>query len=1436
MRQVDENYSPLQLEKEIRSIWDEARTYERVKKATETGRPYYFVDGPPYTTGSIHVGTAWNKILKDTIVRFRRMQGLNVRDQPGFDMHGLPIEVKVEQTLGFKNKKDIETHGIDRFIDMCRDYSLKFKAKMTEEFKTLGVWLDWDRPYLTVDPNYIASVWWTLKQAYDKDLLKIDQRVLPWCPRCETALAEAEIEYWDETDPSIYVKFQLEGEPNSYLLVWTTTPWTIPGNLAVAVHPDFNYAVVRVRRGDTEEYLILLEDKVEELKKIAGLTDVQITERAKGAQLVGMKYKHPLADLVPYQRAVVGKAVHSVVASTTVAAENTGIVHIAPGHGPEDFDIGKEHGLEPFSPVDPTGAYTESAGDHYYGRNVREANSIVMHDLVDRGAMFHEATVTHRYGHCWRCNRPIIYRVTDQWFLKVSAFKDQLNSVNDSVQWFPDWAGKSRERDWISNARDWCISRQRYWGTPLPIWRCECGNTKIVSSLEELKAAKGYVEGMDVHRPWIDRLTYDCDKCGKTMQRVPDVLDVWFDAGACSWASLGYPAKKEEFEKWWPSEWITEAHDQTRGWFYSQLVTGYVAHGRSPYRSVLMHGWALTPQGDPMSKSQGTAIDPMPVINSQGADSLRLYLLKANAPWEDIPFQPEGVKAANRTLNILWNVYKFAALYMSIDRFDASAVKLDSIADNLRREDRWMLSRTEALKKEYTQALEVYELQRATRALEEFITNDLSRWYVKLVRDRLWKEGEDKDKVAAFKVLHESLTTAVTLLAPVAPHITESIFTNLCSRPDSVHMAPWPVHDPKWMDAKLDEAMTTVREISEIVARVRQDNDINLRWPLKRIVVKAQAKETIDALLDLKEVLLSQNNIKALEVVPQGEEWEEMILTVIPNPNAIGKVYRQWSSKIAAMLKNKPAKAVKAEIDKGEFSLGIEGQLVSIQPNMVSFATALPPETVGSDFSKGTIYIDLGQTPELEAEGFSREVIRRIQQMRKDMKLNVEEFIRVQIQCSKRVEGFLDVWKDKIAVETRAKEFETGDTPKGEYIVEWSIETESLVIGLTSLKIRGAIDDIMRATSTPVDKARKLYDAGFKDLESLKTASQEDLSLTDGISKLDAKRIYETLHRGEAPKPATAEPSPPPPAPVAAPQETAPAPAIPTPVPAAPPQPEPIQPAPQPALQAPQPAPQPLPQQAAPVAPVTQAPQPQAPQPEPAPAPQAQEPSFLEVLRRVEPDLADNIYNAGFVSAQSIRNASVSDLTKVKGVAEAKATMLIEHFMSESVPAAAVPPPEVKPASHITELERSFSYLVEEDRPETSYSLFLNAMKKGMKGYCVTRNYPAKIRSRFDLKDTPVIWLSNVGRENTIRPKDLEKLSLSLEQFLSQAGGGIVLLDGIEYLITNNNFITVLRLIQSLRDQVAINQSILLMAVNRSTLESHQLNLLEREVDHTISC
>ncbi|MGB2581800.1 MAG: DUF835 domain-containing protein, partial [Thermoplasmata archaeon] len=623
------------------------------------------------------------------------------------------------------------------------------------------------------------------------------------------------------------------------------------------------------------------------------------------------------------------------------------------------------------------------------------------------------------------------------------------------------------------------------------------------------------------------------------------------------------------------------------------------------------------------------------------------------------------------------------------------------------------------LKRDVTEAMEVYELHKAIRAIDSLVVDDLSRWYVKLVRDRLWKEGDDVDKNVAFKVLHEALSTCSSLLAPITPHISEAMHLNLDRREESVHMVEWPTYNQKWVDEDLDKGMDVVREISEVVARIRQESNINLRWPLRRIIIRSRSDEVADALVQLKAPLMSQNNLKSIQMVPAGEEWDEMILSVVPNPNAIGKVYRQWSSKIAVLLKNRPAKAIKAGIDKGEYSLGIEGQLVKILPNMVSFTSTLPPDVISAEVSEGIVYLDLEETPALEAEGFAREVIRRIQQMRKDMSLQVEEFIRIEIECSRKLGSAIDTWQEHISRETRARRLEVAESPRGEYIVEWNVAGESFLVGITSMKMKESLDVLTSVPGISMDKAINLFDSGYNSIESLEAASQEDFALVEGITKLDAKRVYDQFHKGES---APAQP--------------------------------------QTASSAAQ-------QAATPSASTHREPE---------------EPSMNESLQTPRED--------------------------------------------------AVPEP---PATPVRELERSFSYLVEEDKPETSYNLFISTLEKGIKGYCITRNYPAKIRSKFNLKDVPIIWLSNVGRDNAIRPKDLEKLSLSLEQFLSQPDGGIVLLDGLEYLITNNNFISVLRLIQSLRDQVAINQSILLIAVNRSTLESHQLNLLEREVDHTFT-
>ena len=1395
IKQVQANYNPAELEKRVREYWIETNAYKKTKELRASGPEYYFVDGPPYTTGSIHLGTSWNKTLKDTYIRYRRMQRYNVRDQPGYDMHGLPIEVKVEQSIGVKTKKEIEEYGIDRFVSTCKSFAMDFQKRMTEQFKELGIWMDWETPYLTISSQYVEAAWWTLKRAYDKGLLAPSNRVLSWCPRCETALAEAEIEYRDEKDPSIYVRFPLKEEESTSLLIWTTTPWTLPGNLAVAAHPDFRYAKVRYTGAGGREIVIVLESLVEQIGELGGYDGYEVMDLIEGDDLIGMEYMTPFLNDIEYQRQATGKWVHRIIPSSTVAAENTGLVHIAPGHGPEDFEIGKEFGLEPFCPVDETGRFTKDLPPRYAGMSVKEANKHIIEELKERQLMYSIGTLVHRYGHCWRCDSGIIYRNTTQWFLKITQIKNLMLEEIDKIRWTPDWAGSSREYDWTVHARDWCISRQRYWGIPLPVWSCQCGETKVVGSTTELEHGDGYRKDMELHRPWIDAVTFKCPHCGKQMKRVPDVLDVWFDSGVASWAQLGFPKSRAEFDKWWPCKWITEAHDQTRGWFYSQLAAGCIAFDRAPYEAVLMHGWILDPNGQPMSKSRGNVIEPEKVIKDYGADALRFYFMRTNAPWEDTSFQWEGVKNARKTLNILWNVVNFATTYMSIDAFDPEAVSLESIRPSMRPEDRWMISRTEKMKNEVAKHLNSYELHKACRIMEDFILEDLSRWYVRLIRDRMWSEKGDLDKLAAYKVLHESLASLTRVLAPFCPHLAEEIFQHIEGGLESVHMLDWPVADTTKLDERLEQSMATVQELVNLVTKERQARNIKLRWPMKRVVVRAANNDSMEVMKQLESVIHSQANVKLIEYVPPGQEWAEVVLTAEPNPNAIGKVYRQWSSKIAVLLKSRPAKQIRDCIEKGSYSLGIEGQMIKIEPNMVTFKSSLPANVVGVQFSSGDLYMDFEITQEIEAEGFARELIRRIQQTRKDVKLNVEEYVRAEVQAPAKLVEYFKVWREHIMSETRCRQLEFVETVKGDHTASWEVEGEKLHVGLTSLHFKEALDELLVITGLSQEGALALIESGRRRLSDLKPMSEEQLNNVPGLPKADAKKIAHYLERKEVPA-ASVEVHK---ASTAMPKESL--------VP------------------------------------------------------------YLLRVPRMNQVKADMLYDAGYDSLDKIKVASKEDLRKVKGMGEKTVDEIVAYVSHDGFETPVkcescgllVPPDKLscsncgakvsiesvvededrpEPAKPATaegiELERSFTYLIKEEKSERSYLLFEKAMSKGMKGFCVTRNYPLKIKAKHNLGETPILWLSNVGKESSIRPKDLEKLSVSLEQFLGQSEGGVILLDGLEYLITNNNFLTVLRLVQSLRDQVAINRSILMLVLNPSTLDPHELNLLEKEVDSTI--
>ena len=1374
IKQAEKEYAPLEVEKQVQDFWKRAKVYPKAVAAHERDEDFYYVDGPPYTTGSIHLGQVLNKTIKDMVLRWRRMHGYHVRDQPGYDMHGLPIEVQVEKSLGITYKKEIEDLGIEKFVAACRDFSVDLLKRMNASFQQLGVWMDWDRPYMTIKNEYIEGAWWTFKRAFERGLLYEALRSIQWCSRCETALADAEVEYSDEADPSIYVKFPVKDRQDESLLIWTTTPWTLPANLAIAAHPDFTYAKVKVVRDGRTEFLWLLESAVPAVLALGGIQGHEVVGTAKGTELVGTAYLHPLAAKLPRQDSFQGEWVHKVVASDIVEAEHTGLVHSAPGHGPEDFDLGQRLGLPIFSPVDEHGRFVADAGA-YAGKHVKEANPVILEDLRAVHALFADETITHAYGHCWRCKTPILFRATVQWFLKITDVKPKMLAEVRRVTWYPEWAGSARQLVWTQNLRDWCLSRQRYWGIPLPIWRCaKCGHWTVLGSAEELRKGKGYTPGMELHRPWIDAVVLPCAKCDGEMARIKDVLDVWFDSGVASWASLGYPSREDEFKRWWPARWIVEGPDQTRGWFNSQLAAGTVAFDRAPYDAVMMHGWVNGPDGRQMHRHLGNYIEADVMMSKYGVDPLRLYVLSVNAPWEDITFQEEGVRTAQRTLNILWNVLRFATTYMVLDRYEPGKETLESLSSALRAEDRWLLSRLEAVKAAYDHEMEGYNLHRACRAVEAFILDDLSRWYIKLVRERTWMETEDRSKAAAYAVLHEALRTLAALLAPATPHVAEAVYQRVDGSALSVHMLPWPESYPERMDTELEASMAIVQELVEATSKERQKSGRKLRWPVRLVAIRGPTPEAARALESLRSIFLEQANAKDLAVLKPGEEFPGMSLVLKPDPSTIGTAYRALWPKIASILATRPPEEVRRALDKGGYQLGVEGQIVTIEPGMVSFEHRMPQDVAVVTTPHGELTIDMRVTAEIQREAYAREVVRRIQQMRKEVDLEVDDYVVTTIRGGRELMAALEAQKDSVAQETRSRILTFTDRDvEAEYIVEWNdVVGQSVTIGLSPLHMSEALRDFTHVLGLSPSKAMLLFDAGYKSLGALRAASRAELAGIEGLDASDLGRISEGL---------AASAHPPVPCPFCG---------------------------------------VPLPKGARRCARCGEA--------------VAGDAAPCSRCGAPVPAGADACGVCGLSLRKAEEPRGPSRITCPScGELIPAGSLTCPSCGAGLVPAAKpepAPPPVHAAGAPLTE---GSIYLVEEMEPERAYGLFLQEIGSGRRGLCITRVYPQKVRERFGIADLPILWLSNVGKEDTVRPKDLEKLSLAIEQFLAR-GKAVVLVDGIEYLITNNNFLTVLRLMQSARDQVAIANAILLVSVNPSTLESHQLTLIEREVDGVI--
>jgi isoleucyl-tRNA synthetase len=927
------------IEEKILSWWEKEKLYEDIKKAEPKDRVWRFIDGPPYTTGDVHIGTAWNKILKDLLIRYKRMQGFRVTDTPGYDTHGLPIEVVIEQKLGIKNKQEILEFGLDKFIAECRHFAESKIGDMNNQFKRLGcTFWNWENPYITLTNTYVQGIWWTLKKAYERGLLYKFFKPQNCCPRCATALAKHEFEYANVKDNAIYVKFRSVEDPKKFYLIWTTTPWTLVSNTNIMVNPNLEYVEMQVKG---EIWVMGLAATANLMQQKLGLTrgakdGFEYGRRFNGIELEGKRYIHPLAEEVPEQAKLekIQSKVHTILLSEEFVqeGEGVGLVHTAPGHGPEDFEVGVRNGIPVFSPVDMRGCYTEEAGK-YVGKYVHDVNQEIMDLLKTKGTLIAIDDIEHEYAHCWRCKTKLVYRATEQWFFKTSSLIPEMLKENEQILWVPDYAGNVNFKLWITNLQDWCISRQRYWGIPLSIWTCDnekCDHIEVIGSAAELKEKAGKCPD-DLHKPWIDTVTWACNKCKKgTLRRIPDVLDVWLDSGSVMWASQFFVDGKEHYDSWVPADFIIEGKDQIRGWFNSLLCSAMVSSGHRNYNACYMHGWVMS-HGTKMSKSLGNAIHPSEIIegeieilteeqkekmrleaaraesskfdkakeskqkkktterkrklikddpkwsNIKGIETFRFFSVLATPPGKDLNFDYKEYVDTFKVLNTFWNSFVFAEEKIRLNNCNAN--KLAFKFEELSPADKWILSRINNLVKQVTAFLDKYELPSVPQKLQDFILNDLSRWYITIIRENLEPTNEDPEKLRNMGVLWYVLYRLLLLMAPINPMLTEEIYltmfkdeTNKKAK-KSIHLESWPKADEKYIDEKLEKEMISARNIIDAVRGLKTDSKIKLRWSTKGLYIIP--KEKMADKLFFEDLIEQMSNVKELIITAKIPKLKE---------------------------------------------------------------------------------------------------------------------------------------------------------------------------------------------------------------------------------------------------------------------------------------------------------------------------------------------------------------------------------------------------------------------------------------------------------------------------------------------------------------------------------------------------------------------------------
>ena len=1042
---VPTNLNFVEREKKIEKFWNDNHIFQKSMDSRKEGPTYTFYDGPPTANGKPHIGHVLTRVIKDMIPRYRTMKGYMVPRKAGWDTHGLPVELEVEKMLGLDGKEQIEQYGLEPFIGHCKESVWKYKG-MWEDFSgTVGFWADMDNPYVTYHNSFIESEWWALKQIWEKGLLYKGFKIVPYCPRCGTPLSSHEVAqgYKDVKERSAIVRFRVKGEDAS-ILAWTTTPWTLPSNVALCVNPDEEYVKVKMKEDGQVYYLAAaLCDTV------LGEDSYEVLERYQGTEREYKEYE-PLYQCAADAAEKQHKKAHYVVCDGYVTlTDGTGVVHIAPAFGEDDSKVGRKYDLPFVQMVDAKGEMTKET--LWPGVFVKKADPMVLKDLDERGLLFAAPNFEHSYPHCWRCDTPLIYYARESWFIKMTAVKEDLIRNNNTINWIPESIGKGRFGDWLENVQDWGISRNRYWGTPLNIWECECGHQHSIGSIEELKSmSDNCPEDIELHRPFIDAVTIRCPKCGKQMKRVPEVIDCWFDSGAMPFAQHHYPFEnKELFEQQFPADFISEAVDQTRGWFYSLLAISTLIFNKAPYRNVIVLGHVQDENGQKMSKSKGNAVDPFDALETYGADAIRWYFYINSAPWLPNRFHGKAVQEGQRKfMGTLWNTYAFFVLYANIDNFDATKYTLDY--DKLPVMDKWLLSKMNSMIRDVDDNLNNYRIPEAARVLQEFV-DDMSNWYVRRSRERFWAKGMEQDKINAYMTLYTALVNVAKVASPMIPFMTEDIYQNLVrsidkNAPESIHLCEFPSVDEMHIDKQLEADMDEVLKVVVLGRAARNTANIKNRQPIGKMYVKAD-HELSDFYV---EIIEDELNVKSVEFVEDVRNFTSYSFK--PQLKTVGPKYGKQLGNIRKALAeidgNAAMDTLKAE---GALKFDFGAELVVLTEEDLLIDMAQTEGYVSESDNVVTVALDTRLTPELLEEGFVRELVSKIQTMRKEAGFEVMDHICIYQQNNDKIADILTRYADTIRSEVLADDIRTGEM--GGYTKEWNINGETGILGVEKIAV-----------------------------------------------------------------------------------------------------------------------------------------------------------------------------------------------------------------------------------------------------------------------------------------------------------------------------------------------------------------------------------------------